>query len=66
MSFQELDVVRLITDRPKDGLAAGAIGTVVHIFRTPSTAYEVEFVDDEGETLAMTTLTADVLEPYAP
>jgi hypothetical protein len=66
MSFQELDVVRLTTDLPQDGLATGAIGTVVHIFRTPSTAYEVEFVDDLGKTVAMTTLAEDVLEPFVP
>lgn len=66
MSFEELDVVRLTTDLPEDGLAAGAVGTVVHIFRTPSTAYEVEFVDDDGVTLAMTTLTEGMLESYAP
>jgi hypothetical protein len=39
---------------------------VVHIFRTPSTAYEVEFVDDAGETLALTTLAEDSLEPFTP
>jgi hypothetical protein len=64
MSFKELDVVRLATDLPDEGLAAGAVGTVVHIFRTPSTAYEVEFVDEEGETLAMATLAEDALEPF--
>jgi hypothetical protein len=61
MDINELDVVTLATDLPEKGLAAGAIGTVVHIFHKPSTAYEVEFVDTDGRTVAMATLTADQL-----
>jgi len=36
----------------------------VHVFREPHTAYEVEFVDDEGETTAMVPLTPPQIRPY--
>ena len=57
------DVVELTTDLPNEGLPAGSVGTVVHIFREPNLAYEVEFADDEGKTLAMVALTPDHLRP---
>jgi hypothetical protein len=65
MNPQELELVTLAVDLPGDGLRAGDIGTVVDVFETPTTAYEVEFVDADGTTRAMVTLTADQLRPYA-
>jgi hypothetical protein len=59
MEIKELDVVVLNTDLPDDGLHVGDIGTVVHIFHRPYTAYEIEFTDEDGRTTAMVTLTAD-------
>jgi Domain of unknown function (DUF4926) len=66
MKLQELDVVTLAVDLPEEGLQAGDIGTVVYLFESPAPAYEVEFVDDDGSTRAMVTLTADQLRPYPP
>jgi len=57
------DVVRLSVDLPEDGLQAGAIGTVVEIFDTPQRAYEVEFADDSGTTIAQLALEPGQLEP---
>ncbi len=54
-----LDVVELTVDLPEEGLQAGAVGTVVHIFREPSLAYEVEFADNDGRTIAMLPLTSE-------
>jgi hypothetical protein len=59
MDVRELDVVALNVDLPDNGLRAGETGTVVHVFHRPHTAYEVEFTDRDGRTLAMVTLTAD-------
>ena len=59
MDVRELDVIALNTDLPGDGLRAGDTGTVVHIFHRPRTAYEVEFTDSDGRTVAMVTLAAD-------
>ncbi|MCG5452711.1 MULTISPECIES: DUF4926 domain-containing protein [Micromonospora] len=53
------DVVELREAISGEQLPAGAVGTVVHIFNAPSTAYEVEFVDTDGHTIAMVTLRAD-------
>jgi Domain of unknown function (DUF4926) len=66
VDLEELDVVALTTDVPEEGLEAGTIGTVVHIFHKPNTAYEVEFVDGDGATIAMATLTADQIRPHRP
>jgi hypothetical protein len=57
------DVVELTADRPEDGLVAGSVGTVVHIFQKPNLAYEVEFADGNGKTIAMVALTPDQLRP---
>jgi len=51
------DVVRLMVDLPDEGLSAGAVGAVVHVFEKPSLAYEVEFADEDGRTIAQLPLT---------
>jgi hypothetical protein len=48
--------VRLKVDLPEEGLSAGDIGTVVHVFTQPCTAYEVEFSDERGRTTAQVAL----------
>lgn len=49
-----LDVVALTENLPEDGLYRGQVGTVVEIL-APDT-YEVEFIDDDGQTYAMKAL----------
>jgi hypothetical protein len=63
VELKDLDVVTLLTDLPQEGLEAGAVGTVVHVFHRPDTAYEVEFVDDDGTTIALATLAPDQIRP---
>jgi len=48
------DVVELIVDIPEQGLYAGVQGTIVECH--PDAAYEVEFADEHGETLALLAL----------
>ena len=48
---------------PPEGLTAGSVCTVVHIFHEPNLAYEVEFADDEGMTLPMVASTPEHLRP---
>ncbi len=48
------DIVELIVNIPAQGLFAGAQGALVHSH--PQGADEVEFANDEGETLACFTL----------
>lgn len=57
--IQELDVVALTVDVPAERLFRGHVGTVVHV-HSPE-AYEVEFVDADGHTYGLTTLTPDQL-----
>lgn len=59
------DTVRLVAAQPQAGLRAGALGVVVEQYTKPDPAYEVEFCNDEGETLASLTLTADQFTPAA-
>lgn len=61
MMFNEYDVVRLRVPLPAHGLAAGTIGAVVMVYETPP-GYEVEFVDEAGDTLALVTLSGEELE----
>jgi hypothetical protein len=49
-----LDVVALTQDIPDLGLARGQVGTVVE--ELAPGVYEVEFVDDSGQSYAMATL----------
>jgi len=57
--IQNLDLVALIVDLPSEQLYRGHVGTVVHVY-TPGT-FEVEFVDETGQTYGLTTLRADQL-----
>ena len=49
-----LDVVALLVDKPEEGLGVGQVGTVVEVLAPD--AYEVEFLDSKGETIALTEL----------
>lgn len=59
------DVVELAADLPEEGLTAGSVGTIVYIFHEPNLAYEVEFADDQGRTLAMVALTPEQLREHS-
>ncbi len=60
--LKELEIVRLAKDLPASGLEKGARGTVVHRYRSGK-AFEVEFLDSEGETIAVETLTPAEIAP---
>lgn len=60
--IKEHDRVVLTTDVPAEGLRAGDVGAVVHVY-PDGKAYEVEFVTLGGETLAVVTLEADQVRP---
>ncbi len=53
----EHSMVVLTNDIPTSGLFAGDVGAVVHVYPGGS-AYEVEFVDGDGSTVACITLDA--------
>ncbi len=60
--FDMLHVVRARRDVPEQGVTAGMVGTIVLVHETPRRAYEVEFTDADGGTLALATLNGDDLE----
>ncbi len=49
-SISNLDVVALLTDIPEQGLVRGQVGTVVE--QLTDNMFEVEFIDNEGQTYA--------------
>lgn len=57
-----LDVVALLRDIPNEGLRAGMKGTVVDIHQSPNLAYEVEFCDERGRTIALVALLPNQVE----
>lgn len=60
------DVVEPTVDLPGEGLKAGAVGTIIEVYRNPDLAYEVEFSDGEGRTLPMLALGAQHLTAADP
>lgn len=61
----EHSLVVLNSDLPDSGLHAGDVGAIIHVHRQ-GTAYEVEFVDEDGTTVALLTLSADAIRPLEP
>ncbi|MGH7930800.1 MAG: DUF4926 domain-containing protein [Candidatus Binatia bacterium] len=61
----EHSIVVLNSDMPDAGLHAGDVGAIVHV-HGQGKAYEVEFVDGDGTTIALLTLDADEVRPIAP
>lgn len=62
----EFEVVVLVVDIPDEGLTKGQIGTIVDIYTSPSLAYEVEFCDKQGRTVALLALEPEQLDDYIP
>lgn len=62
MKFNEYDSVTLLRDDGQNELKKGDIGAVVMVFTEPNEAYEVEFVDDNGDTKAIITVLPNEIE----
>lgn len=62
MKFNEYDSVTLLRDDGQNGLKKGDIGAVVMVFTEPNEAYEVEFVDNNGDTKAIITVLPNEIE----
>jgi len=60
--MKEHERVVLTTAISAEGLEAGDVGTVVHIYRDGQ-AYEVEFLTLDGHTAAVVTLEASQVRP---
>jgi hypothetical protein len=60
--IKEHDRVVLKTNLPNQGLTAGDVGTVIHLYKNGQ-AFEVEFLTLQGETVAIATLEAAEVRP---
>ena len=56
--YELSQVVELTEDIPEENVTRGMRGAVVLVFTDPE-AYEIEFVDEAGDTLAELALTPD-------
>ena len=66
--FKLFDTVKTIKALPEVGIAADTVGTIVEVYDQPYRAYEVEFANEHGETIAMLALTAEQVvldKPFA-
>jgi len=61
----EHSLVVLDCDPEHERLNRGDVGTVVHVYRNGA-AYEVEFVDGGGATIALLTVDAKDVRPIMP
>jgi hypothetical protein len=58
MALKELERVVQLVDKPEQGLRAGDVGVVVHVYENGQ-GYEVKFFTADGETISVETLAAD-------
>ena len=56
--IKEYDIVKAVKNI-NDLVLIGTIGTVVMIYQRPSLGYEVEFINDAKETIAVITVKPD-------
>ncbi|MGE8443543.1 DUF4926 domain-containing protein [Comamonas testosteroni] len=49
-------IVRLLEDISSEKLYKGDLGVIVEIFSDPEIAYEIEFCDEDGKTVAQVVL----------
>ena len=61
MQYSLLEVVQLQQDFPNISLFRGSTGTIIYTYMSPHEAYEVEFCDDRGVTIALLTLRSEQL-----
>lgn len=61
-NIKELDAVALTCDVPEHGLKRGDVGTAV-LVHGHGEAFEVEFVDYDGQTIALLTLELTQVRP---
>lgn len=53
MKYSLFDVVALTENISEYNLKSGSVGAIVDIYTEPEDAYEVEFCDDDGQTICM-------------
>jgi hypothetical protein len=54
-----LDTIIVTSDQPEYEVLAGDLGTIVEIYESPNLAYEIEFVNPNGTTRALLTVSPE-------
>jgi len=62
--IKEHDRIVLTSDIPGEGLKAGDVGTVVHVYKQGE-AFEVEFLTLDGKTAAVATVLSSQVRPVS-
>lgn len=65
MKFAEYDTVVLLRDYENEGVKRGDIGAIVMVYTEPNEAYEVEFVDENGNMKAQIVLPPDEIVKFS-
>ncbi len=65
-AFELLDTIIAVANFPEHGVLAGDIGTIVTIHAAPTPAYDIEFVNPDGTTRALLTLSPQQVRRLAP
>ena len=61
-----LETVIALVALPDKQVMAGDLGAIVEVYNTPSLAYDVEFVNPDGTTRALVTLTPQQVRRLEP
>jgi hypothetical protein len=64
--IQLLETVIAAANFPDHHVLAGDLGTIVEVYTEPSLAYEVEFVNPDGSTRALLTLSPGQVRRISP
>ncbi len=60
------DIVRLKYDLPEEKLRKGMTGVIIDVFDDPVLGYEVEFTNENGETITEIALEPNQIEHVKP
>ncbi|HLA97394.1 MAG TPA: DUF4926 domain-containing protein [Anaerolineales bacterium] len=61
-----LETIIVTANFPDHQVLAGDLGTIVEIYTQPRLAYEVEFVNPDGSTRALLTLSPEQVRRLSP
>lgn len=61
MNYKLFDVIKTTVDFPDQKIKTGEIGTIVDVYEDGE--FEVEFLNENGETIAMFAVTSDQIAP---
>jgi hypothetical protein len=63
VTIKQFDTVRLKDGLPEEGLPPGTLAAVVEVYEVPTPGYEIEVVDDSGQTRYLGSVRPDQVEP---